>query len=245
MTFSVDDIIENSRRVQEAVAFVQDKYKEAEIMETSDNWLIEYCMLNWGTDFLPHYETLLELQKDLEAHTGEWIEHESEFKGSPLYIHGLEPFEIRMSTRGGAYGRSSSYSQISSPVLRPGEIERFPNHPGGPKIPRTRLRIGKEKECLTCDNGQPIYLDDPENFVWWPGDMVAGLKKTEEGVWKVEHHIAFSNNYGIIRVGNEIVLNDEHRINEWRLRGYDASAQTPLQYIQSRKPQETSKAEIK
>ena len=77
-----DEIISSGELIQQAITFA----KERTALEDSkssilngQSWLLNYCLVNWETEFLSYYKLLNALDEELKRNSGKWLAyHENE-----------------------------------------------------------------------------------------------------------------------------------------------------------------------
>jgi len=167
------EAIERAESIDKVVGRIKEKYSDPKTNLEGDNWLLEYSVLNWGTDFLRPYKTLVQMQECLEKNVGNWGIDDSHINGSSFYhpTNGGSPILEKLS------GRRIVIFQVSSKLLVPMEITRLPaSNPERPNGYKVEISIGMEREILNFEfneGGRWGYMKDS-------GDSATLLVKSDQ-----------------------------------------------------------------
>lgn len=217
------DLVEAGRTVQVGIEERLAMLKGDESLDPTRDWLLDLCIVNYGVDFSPHYQTLSALRDSLETHRGEfgyvkWSQHSS--------IEGI--FVV----------------PNSGDVLKPGKVswdtivgETYINENAG-----AELIVNASPDMVVRDDDRPLgeYHEDLGGAVQLIRSDLLNLTPAEKDTFKTVEQRTYLLLPGAARKEVTLVLGTENVASILReshhllLRDYQLGMD-PLAYIQSQK----------
>ncbi len=244
------DTLSQATALEETIRNVSKSHQKGQPLNPENpNWLLEYSILNWGMNFLPHYQELRKLQEELNANVGKMVllRYATNHHGLILEDQGLgAPWGI--SGEGNTWQDAYFVFQSRQPLLLPGKTEKSHNLSIGTfcdfnyKI-KLSLEIEEEYVCVDREDfSLPTYRRDKDGGKFlFQKEEIELLRQVKPEEFSIENEVGlFGKKYNCSLFMGERA---EKAIREVSSVIPKFSGGSTLEYIRAQKPKEGRREE--